>query len=262
MFVGKKSVIKEITGGVLGGLADFFLYQIYLVGASVGKTGPRGIYQAFAEADKALEELNHNTLVAVWHELTKKKLITCQKRGNLYYPAVTAYGKKRLQENLPEYQLKRPWDGRIYLVTYDIPETNHAKRDCLRRFLIRIGCKLLQESVFLTPYNPRELINDYLNKETIDGTIIVSDVGRDGGVGETSIQYLIVRLFKLEELNDRYLEFIKDANENTKLVKKLLFDYLAILRDDPQLPFQLLPPGWPGEKAFHIYQKLLATFKL
>lgn len=260
--MGKKTIVREITGGVFGALFDLLLYQVYIVGASVGKTGSRGIYQAFAEADKALEQFNHHTLVAVWHQLTKQKLIIFQKRGNLYHAAITQYGKNRLKEKIPTYQLKRPWDGRIYLVTYDIPENLRNQRDILRRFLVRIGCKPLQESVFLTPYNPRAIINEFINKQKIGGKVIVSDVGRDGGIGESNIQDLILRLYKLENLNDRYQEFINNFREEIKPVYKLHLQYLSILQDDPQLPFELLPPGWLGDKAYQYFLKLISSLKL
>ncbi|MBU1327173.1 hypothetical protein KKB64_04890 [Patescibacteria group bacterium] len=32
--------------------------------------------------------------------------------------------------------------------------------------------------------------------------------------------------------------------------------YLSILRDDPQLPFQLLPDNWLGLKAYQLYRKI------
>lgn len=252
----KRKLVKEISGTVFGALTDLLLWYVYLVGASWGKSGPRGVYQAFAEADKALAEVNHRTLVATWHLLTKKRLITHQKRGNLYYPAVTDFGRKRLEEILPAYHRTRPWDGKIYLVTYDIPEIKHYKRDMFRGFLVRIGCKLLAESVFLTPYNPRELINEFVKDNSLPGTIIVSDVGTDGGVGETSIQDLVVKLYQLEILNDRYDEFIKNVKDAQKGVKELILLYLSILKDDPQLPFPLLPKGWLGEEAYTLSQSL------
>lgn len=258
----KRKLVKKATGRVFGALTDLLLWYVYLVGASWGKSGPRGVYKAFTEADKALQEVNHRTIVAAWHQLTKKRLIMHKKRGNLYYPAVTAYGKKRLEEILPAYHTLRPWDGKVYLVTYDVPEKLHTKRDSLRSFLAKIGCKLLQESVYLTPYNPRELINEFVRDVSLPGTIIVSDVGTDGGVGETTIQDLIVKLYQLEALNDRYEDFIKDVKDDEKEAKQLLFTYLSILRDDPQLPFPLLPKGWLGNEAYVFSLSLQSKMKI
>jgi DNA-binding transcriptional regulator PaaX len=251
-----RSQIKEITGGVFGALTDFLLWQIFLVGATVGKSGTRGVYQAFKEADEMLASVNHRSLAATWNQLTQKKLIIYQKRNNLYYPVITEFGRKRLEERMPVYREKRPWDGRIYLITYDIPEIKHTKRDALRSFLIRIRCKLLQESVWLIPYNPRELIAVFLKDHSVPGTVIISDVGKDGGIGETTVQDLVVRLYSLETLNKRYYDFISQVTKITLPVKSMILKYLSILDDDPQLPFELLPKGWLGDKAYRQYLKL------
>lgn len=264
-------LIKKITAGACGSLVDFLIWYVALVGASIGKTGPSGVHRAFREADEFLEKVNHQTLAATWYQLTRKRLITYKKRQNLYSPQITDFGKKRLEENFPQYRKNRPWDKRIYLVAYDIPENANLKRDKFRFFLKKIGARLLQESTFLTPYNPRQLINEFVRRYKIPGIIIVSDVGTDGGVGETSIQDLLVRLYGLEKLNDRYKEFIsKGKNDRREFIKNsqlrekpfqyLLFEYLSILKDDPQLPFALLPRGWLGDKAYILYERLKVIY--
>lgn len=252
----KNSLIKKATYNICGSIIDLLIWQVALVGASVGKSGSRGVYQAFSEADEILENFNHHTLSIIWHQLTKKRLITYRKRQNLYSPIITQFGKQRLKEIIPQYHSTRPWDKKIYLITYDIPEKNRKKRDKFRFFLKEIGAKLLQESTFLTPYNLRQLINEFIQKHEIPGTIIVSDIGSDGGIGETTIQDLLVRLYNLEKLNDRYDEFIKNARDRNGSLKSLLFEFLSILKDDPQLPFELLPKGWLGDKANLQYNKI------
>lgn len=260
--MGKKSIVKDLTHGVCASLVDLIIWQIALVGTSVGKTGPRGVHQAFQEADQLLQRINHKTIATTWYQLTKKRLITYQKRNNLYYPKITEFAVKRLKETIPHYYKKRPWDKRIYLVTYDIPEKAHTKRDMFRLYLLRINCKLLQESTWLTPYNPRQLVDKYISEYKIPGTIIVSDVGKDGGIGKTTIPDLLVKLYSLEDLNDKYEKFINEARTKNIPVKSLLFKYLSILKNDPQLPFELLPKGWLGEKAYLSYENLKKKYIL
>lgn len=258
----KESVVKEVTSGMCGALIDFLLWQVALVGASFGKSGPRGVHQAFSEADAFLQQINHKTLAAVWHQLTKKRLVTYKKRQNLYTVEITEFGRKRLNSTFPQYQKVRPWDKRIYLITYDIPELARKKRDKLRRFLEQIGCRILQKSTYLTPYNPRQLVNEISRKIKIPGTIIVSDIGKDGGIGETNIQDLLVKLYSLESLNEKYENFIKKTKEKRWSLRNLIFEYFSILKDDPQLPFELLPKGWLGEKAYLYYQILKKDYIL
>lgn len=255
-----KHNIKELTSGVFASLTDLLLYTVYLTGASIGKTGSRGIYQAFSEADIELQNFNHHTLAMIWHQLTKKRLIRYQRRNNLYSPEITEYGMKKLKRSLPEYQLKRPWDGKIYLITYDISEIAHTKRDKMRRFLKNLCCKKLQDSVWLNPYNIRELLDEYVIQNNIPGTIIISDIGKDGGIGNTTIQYLLVKLYELERLNDRYAKFISETSDNTLPQNILIYKYLSILKDDPQLPFELLPNKFKGSEAFKKYKLLLNNY--
>lgn len=248
-----KELVKKISGGLVGSLIDLLIWQVALVGASVGKTGSRGVYQAFSEANQILYNVNHHTLSATWYQLFKKGLLTYEKRQNLYNPQITRYGKKRIEEVIPSYNKIRPWDRKIYLITYDIPEEAKVKRDRFRRFLSQMNSRSLAESTYLNVYNPRKLIKDFITEWKIPGTIIVSDMGKDGGVGEVNIQDLLVKVYQLEDINDRYDRFIKNARNKSNPLVSLMFEYLSILKDDPQLPFELLPKGWSGDNAYAYY---------
>lgn len=256
--MSKKFSAKKATYSILGSTADLLIWLTALTGASIGKTGPRGISTAFKEADEILKRVNHRTITATWHQLRRKRLTSYKKRKGLYSPIVTEYGLKRLKEKLPKFHKERPWDGKIYLITYDVPEAKSRKRQYLRKFIKNIGAAPLQMSVWLTPYNPRQLLNRFVRNNKIEGSIIVSDVGKDGGVGETSIQDLLVKLYNLEKLNSRYEEFIKQAESKTGSLSYLLLKYLSILKDDPQLPFELLPKRWLGSVAQKVCQKLVS----
>lgn len=260
--MGKKSIMKDLTLGIFGSLADLLLWYTYLVGSSFGKSGTRGVYQAFYQADKMLEKFNHSTIASIWHSLKKKKLLTYQKRKNLFNPIITDFGRKRLKEILPIYHEKRPWDNKIYLIAYDIPENNHIKRNRLRKFLKDMNCKILQESIWLTPYNIRELLSEFIDQKKIPGIIVVSDIGKDGGIGETSIHDLIVNLYNLEKLDEKYEIFINKVNNKDTQIINLIFEYLSILKNDPQLPFELLPEKFTGSKANLLYQKLEVEYIL
>jgi DNA-binding transcriptional regulator PaaX len=251
--------IKSITYGIIGNTIDLILWQFFLVGASFGKSGPQGVSQAFYEADQMLVQINHKTFLACLSKLSRKRLLRTTKRKNIYNTQITKFGIQRLKQILPRYQKIRPWDNKVYLITYDVPEKYHNKRNRLRRFLLHLGCKLFQESVFITLYNPRELINQFVKKYNIPGTIIVSDIGKDGGIGEEIIQDVLIKLYSLENINDKYKKFLINADTKTP-VNLLLFEYLSILKEDPQLPFEILPKNWLGHKAYQCYQKLLHKF--
>ena len=252
----RKVNIDTITFQVLGTITDILLYYTFLLGSSIGKTGSRGVYRAFQEADEELLKCNHQTLASAWHKLLKNDFVRINNRKGIYNPEITKIGEKFLTQKIPTYQKNRPWDHKIYLITYDIAENHHKKRDLLRLFLRKIHCRRFQESVWLTPYNPRQFINKYISEKNIEGTIIVSDIGRDGGIGETTTESLLSELYNIERINDRYKAFLAGTHQKFKSPQKSIFEYLSILKDDPQLPFELLPKSWLGEKAYQAYEDL------
>ncbi len=123
-------------------------------------------------------------------------------------------------------------------------------------YLKRISAGLIQESVWLTPYNPRDILQKFIEERGLEGTIIISDIGPDGSIGDEDIKDLVTRVYKLDEINKLYQEFL-EIYENSKLTPvEVHFAYLKILRKDPQLPFELLPSSWLGEKAYQVFLKI------
>ena len=225
------------------------------MGASLGKgKTSHGAYQIIQEVSDSLEDLNYKTLKESFSYLKRKGLIRSLKE-----PIITSAGIQRLNEKIPKYKKKRIWDKAIYLVTYDIPEEKKKFRNQLRNLLKSIGAAPLQVSVWLTPYNPSKILKKFTKTSGFSGEIIVSCMGKDGFIGEESIKQLVNRIYKLEKINDRYREFI---HQHTRLIhnkSKTIVYYLSILKDDPQLPFELLPEDWMGGKAHQLYKKLTST---
>ncbi|MEK7163689.1 MAG: hypothetical protein AAB768_00930 [Patescibacteria group bacterium] len=74
---------------------------------------------------------------------------------------ITNRGKLEvLKYRLSELVLQKPaqWDGKWRLVIFDVDETARNKRDELRRWLVRLGLKLMQKSVWIYPYPLEEQI--------------------------------------------------------------------------------------------------------
>lgn len=250
----KKSIFK-ISEGIFGELVDIILWEIAFLGAS-SVNFSRQTWRARVEADKFLGQVNFDTIKNAIANARQKGFI---KKANhkRAWPEITEQGKKRLAEIVPHYDIKRVWDGRVYLITYDIPEKKKNSRELLRAFLRRLGCGMVQESVWLTPYNPKEVLKEFIEERNLAGNILISDIGEDGSVGEKDLKTLIARIYNLTELNDQYKEFIdkyKDRKNKDKI--QITFTYLSILRKDPQLPFSLLPHNWVGEKAYHLFKRI------
>ena len=58
------------------------------------------------------------------------------------------------------YHLKKPkkWDEKWRLLIFDIPEKRRGMREKIRRTLLAIGFKRLQDSVWVYPYDCEDLI--------------------------------------------------------------------------------------------------------
>lgn len=250
----KRRVTKAVSRAALALTEGLFSYSVDLtlwLMVYMGELSiPFGTYgkawRAAGAADRFIQEINYDVI--------KNAIVTARRYGYLRkttgrksWPEITQAGKKRLASVIPRYDEVRAWDGRLCLVTYDIPEARADDRYLLREYIKRIGCGRLQDSVWITPYNPVDLIRSFVKDWDLPGTIIVSDVGKDGSVGDEDIRALVSRVYGLEALNDRYIEWLEEVGDD--IDHWAVIKFLSILKDDPQLPFALLPPMWKGDVA-------------
>lgn len=238
----------QLAEGLFAHTVDFGLWlTIYFAEMSMPQSQHGQLWRARVAADRFLNQVNY--------EVIKNAIQTARKRGWVKTvrrkapPEITEAGKRRLASVLPTYDEKRDWDGRMHLVTYDIPEEKKHDRELLREYLRRIGCGPLQDSVWLTPYNPIDTLRTFIEGKGLRGTIIVSDLGKDGSIGEGDHRAMAVRVYKLEELNTRYETWLAEVEEE-EVDHFRVIRYLSILKDDPQLPFALLPPWWKGDVSY------------
>lgn len=248
--INARRVLLDATEGIFSKTVDFSLWFIAFtlhVSAPQGVSGQ--VFRAQWAADRFLERVNYDVIKdALKHAQRRGWLTKTRKRHAL--PEITEEGKKRLKDILPHYDEKRIWDGAMHLVTYDIPEPRSVDRQFFREYLRRMGCGRLQDSVWMTPYNPIDTIRAFVSERGLAGTVIVSNVGKDGAIGEEDIHSLVVQVYGLEELNDRYEQWLNQYQFASSVDHWALIQYLSILRDDPQLPFSLLPHWWLGDKAY------------
>lgn len=249
-----RTEILKLSEGVLSTVVDIVLWEmVYLSEAAT--TFSRNTWEPQVKANRFLESVNYETIKRAIEKARQKGWIkrTNKRRA---WPQITAAGQKRLTSLIPTYDEQRVWDNRLYLVTYDIPEEKKKDRELLREYLKILGATIVQESVWLTPYNPRIILQEFIDERKLSGTIIISDIGKDGSIGDEDIKDLVVRLYRLDEINKAYKKFI-EKYENSKITTtEVYFAYLKILRDDPQLPFELLPSYWLGERAYKVFQQI------
>ena len=93
--------------------------------------------------------------------LEKRGVISIVRQGsdvyvtlmNGHYEKVVRYSIKKLLE---ARRTAKTWDGMWYIVFFDVPEIQKAKRNGLRKFLKFIGFVPYQKSVYIYPFECRE----------------------------------------------------------------------------------------------------------
>ncbi len=246
----------KVSEGLLQTATDTTLFLLFLTLCGFGKSRTSvGANQMFDEATAWLHDFNYKTIKNALLQLKHQQYISYSRKSIKEAIEITEEGKQRLLDLIPQYRRKRSWNGRIYVITYDIPTTHNHHRNFFRSFLRRLGCAMLQESVWITLYDPRKAIKEFCNDYDLSGVVIVSDMGKDAVIGDTNIRSLIWSLYKLDTINRRYATYIGRHKDVKKPHPIVATSYLAILRDDPQLPHALLPKDWLGEKAYAIFHK-------
>lgn len=260
--------IGDFSKNLVESTADLVLFRIYL-GTSwktVGETSKLknggGDSPAFDQAQfeglegsfPPLPSLTPAKIARALRFCLKNNLIEIRSSGEL---AMTEAGGARLDQLFPAYQKERPWGKQIYLINYDIPVGKNSDRDALRLFLKeQLGCALLQSSVWITPFDPGKKMADFVRKRGLEERVVVSVLQ-----GELDL----AKVYGLDDLNRRYQEFIKGLEDREGPATfanvagdkmRLAFDYFSILKDDPQIPFELLPKDWLGDRAQELFEGL------
>jgi len=255
--------ISNFSKDLITSASDLVLFKIYLgapwklVGES-SKDESVGEWQGLAGAFPEVPELTPAKILRALRFLLKQGYIEIVPHEDHLVPQITEEGGKRLDSIFPVYEKERPWEGKFYLVNYDIPVGKNAARDALRNFLKdELGCVMLQSSVWLTPSNPTKMLGKFLEKRGLAERVIVS-VLLEGWAPPA-----INEVYGLDKVNERYREFVgrtegikgeKGLKENERMT--MAFEYFAVLRDDPQLPFELLPQGWAGAQAQELFESI------
>ncbi|MBI4262430.1 hypothetical protein HY624_02795 [Candidatus Uhrbacteria bacterium] len=249
-----KEIVKKISDGVLSTASDLLLLHMFLLleGMS-GGFGHRAIRQTFNRAWLDLESFHYTIPETAVKQLTLRGWMKRTQRDVRAW-RITAAGRQRIAALFPSYKTHRPWDGKMYLITYDVPERARHHRDILREELRKLGCGMIQASVWMTPYYPRKILREIVDAHNIPGSILVSDLGKNGSIGEQTLEALIRDIYKLDELEQEYAKFIHNCTSGFYRHPITVHCALTnILEHDPQLPFALLPKPWIGNTAYEQY---------
>lgn len=241
--------VKDASFGWLGTAADLGLVTLFLAAAGSGmhRGNANRIYGA---AGKLFTSLRSRRL----QKSLKHSLYHLADSGYRSGWKVSSEGFKRLKQIMPHYIEDRIWDGWLYLVSYDIPENLKRSRENLRKQLQTIDCGMIQDSVWVSLDDPEPFIEDTIELNELEDFVLILKT-KPTGRTKKNLLPILAAAYDLKNLNLRYGGFLELVKENKKPTEELALRFLAILKDDPQLPFRLLPKNWQGDRAHQVYVK-------
>lgn len=118
-----------------------------------------------AKIRRALKRLEKRKIIGLDRKGEKVE-VRILKRGRV---EVLRYSIKRLLELKSK---KKKWEGKWFLVVFDVPEEERNKRNYLRGFLREIGFYQYQQSVYVYPYECEKEVG--LIKKMVEGGEYIS----------------------------------------------------------------------------------------
>lgn len=152
-----KQIVK-VSLGIFTTAVDLVLFTLLMLGEIGSRPGEISMFSL----QKRLGRLYLNRK----DRIIRDAIYRAQYKGWLEKDLkLTEEGKKRLDNLLPKVLPPKPWNGKWYLVIFDIPEQMKKRRDILREKLKLLGFSQLQASCWISPLNyfgnVKEILNEY-----------------------------------------------------------------------------------------------------
>jgi phenylacetic acid degradation operon negative regulatory protein len=204
--------------------------------------------------------------------MSQKGWLKSRKAGRYSFYSLTPKCLELLTEGAQRiFQPRRdPWDGRWYLLTYSIPESKRHLRRRLRQRLLWLGFGALNHATWISPRDLRGEVEKAVDALRVRPYVELFSGEHRGFADEGEI---VARCWDLKRLNDYYAALIaryeppfqkhrarltagRSLEPRACFVQRfmLLHEYRSSPYVDPNLPPELLPDDWLGERATQLFQ--------
>lgn len=222
---------------------------------------------SFIEAFARVGISEHATR-ATLSRMVQRGLLTRHRRGRRMYFAMTPRCQAVLEDGR-----RRIWevgavnedvDADWTILTFSLPESWQRQRHGLRSRLTWAGFGSLHSGVWIAPSTP-DMVGQLVEELGVDAHVHVFQVRRSPF---TDLAKVARETFDLDGLAAGYQQFLADwadipddrpSEDPLALTLRLSTEWLLILRDDPRIPVQLLPEGWPAVPAQERFRSLHAA---
>jgi phenylacetic acid degradation operon negative regulatory protein len=253
-------VVERVVGYffIMKAKTELLLYQLLWLGEQVTRPTFRNLTTSF-------EAWSHSSgLLKTINRLENQEFLEIQGKSLDRVICLTEKGRQLIVgRRNPETEWARQWDGIWRMVLFDIPETDKAMRNKLRRILSASHFGCLQRSVWLSPH-PMDSIDQLIRKET-PGLACLSLMECRQLAGEKSSE-VVRSAWDFPAINAGYETYIQHLKqypshltpvEADRFVAKEKQLWESALKSDPLFPKQLIPAGYKGKKAWRLRNKKL-----
>ncbi len=181
-----------------------------------------------------------------------------EKNNNQY--RLTEKGFAEICLEFPFFRfLKEKWDGKWRVISYEIPEKKREIRDRLRREMQGWGLGPWHRSFWLTPHpilttlkalTAQKEEKCYIQAFEADHTFGDRDILIEKVWGKTALDKSYRELFK------KWHEVLSSNDEKIDKFKKVISEYIVLLRQDPGLPKELIGDSWIGFEGWNIFREI------
>jgi len=207
--------------------------------------------------DLSLNQKTKSTLSSLVKEGVTLK--TSQEEPAHIY-SLTEKGFDELVLGFPFFRyLRREWDGKWRILSYEIPEQRRELRDKLRREVAGWGLGPWHRSFWLTPHPIIENLKNLVSGK--DEEKYIQAFESDHSFGNQEV--LIEKVWGKTALDKKYRELFKkwhlilsQDGEKPEKLKNVIKEYVVLLREDPGLPKHLIGENWIGFEAFNIFKEI------
>ncbi|MGH9065938.1 MAG: PaaX family transcriptional regulator C-terminal domain-containing protein, partial [Acidimicrobiales bacterium] len=151
-----------------------------------------------------------------------------------------------------------PWDGTYAGLLYEVPEAHRAFRDRLRRAAQLAGYGILRPGLLIAPTDRSAELAGVWDNPPPGAHVLRASLGLSTG----DASRVAAEVWGLDALAGRYRSAVATARAAVDQAarephagRQALVTLAGILQpvydvaaDDPDLPRELLPPGWPGDQ--------------
>src|SRR5918998_756533 len=228
----------------------------------------RGVHVATSAVIDVLDRVgvSEHATRSTLSRMARRDLLRRVRRGRKAYLGLTWRSREVLHDG--DMRIWRTgavhdgWDGTWTLLSFSLPDSWQRQRHELRSRLLWAGFGPLQGGLWIAP-------------SPVDFAVIGAGLEAAAHVKgfaaralpPTDVDALVRDAWDLDAIAGRYQGFLdrwSDPRRRPELPDALAAqlvlqtEWLQVIRRDPRLPAQHLPPGWPAEPAWRLFRALYA----